>query len=130
MCELADMDVAFPILDDRLITFSQKLPANMKLRGTELRWFFKHALLDFLPPAVITKQKHGFGLPVGAWLIGHKPLFDLAADSIGLLRHRGIVQPRFIDDLLGKRLREHPAYFGTMVWVLMMLGLWLESRRL
>ena len=130
MCELADMDVAFPILDDRVIAFSQKLPANMKLRGTELRWFFKHALLDFLPPAVITKQKHGFGLPVGAWLIGHKPLFDLAADSIGVLRHRGIVQPRFIDDLLGTRLREHPAYFGTMVWVLMMLGLWLESRKL
>ena len=130
MCDLAEMDVAFPILDERLIEFSQKLPANMKLRGTELRWFFKHALLDFLPPAVITKQKHGFGLPVGAWLIGHKPLLDLAVDSIGLLRARGIVQPRLIDELLGSRLREHPAYFGTMVWVLMMLGLWLDSRKL
>lgn len=130
MCELAGVDVAFPILDDRLIDFSQKLPANMKLRGTELRWFFKQALLDFLPAAVITKQKHGFGLPVGAWLVGHKPLFDLAVDSIDLLRSRGIVQPRFIDDLLANRLREHPAYFGTMVWVLMMLGLWLASRRL
>lgn len=130
MCELAEIDVAFPILDDRLIDFSQKLPAAMKLRGTELRWFFKQALLDFLPPAVISKQKHGFGLPVGAWLVDHKPLFGLAVDSIDLLRSRGIVQPRFIDDLLANRLREHPAYFGTMVWVLMMLGLWLDSRGL
>ncbi len=130
MCELADMDVAFPILDERLIEFSQKLPAGMKLRGTELRWFFKQALLDFLPPAVITKKKHGFGLPVGAWLIGHKPLFDLATDSIEVLRARGIVQPRFIDELVTTRLREHPPYFGTMVWVLMMLGLWLDSRKL
>ena len=130
MCALADMDVAFPILDDRLIEFSEKLPANLKLRGTQLRWFFKHALRNFLPPAVITKQKHGFGLPVGAWLTGHKPLNDLAVDSIALLRDRGIVQPGFIDELLGTRLREHPAYFGTMVWVLMMLGLWLDSRKL
>jgi asparagine synthase (glutamine-hydrolysing) len=130
MCELADMDVAFPILDDRLIDFSQKLPASMKLRGTELRWFFKHALLDFLPPEVITKQKHGFGLPVGAWLVDHKPLHNLAVDSIDLLRERGIVQPTFIDDLVTNRLRQHPAYFGTMVWVLMMLGLWLDSRKL
>lgn len=130
MCELADIDVAYPILDERVVEFSQHLPANLKLRGTELRWFFKQALLDFLPPAVITKEKHGFGLPVGAWLIGHKPLQDLAADSIGLLRRRGIVQPRFIDELLGPKLREHPAYFGTMVWVLMMLGLWLDSRKL
>ena len=130
MCELADMDVAFPILDERLIEFSQKLPANMKLKGTELRWFFKYALREFLPPAVITKQKHGFGLPVGAWLVGHKPLLDLATSGIDVLRERGIVQPKFIDELIGKRLREHPPYFGTMVWVLMMLGLWLDSRKL
>ena len=130
MCELADVDVAFPLLDERLVEFSQKLPADLKLRGTELRWFFKHALRDFLPPEVITKQKHGFGLPVGAWLVDHRPLFDLAVDSIGLLRQRGIVQPRFLDELIGTRLREHPAYYGTMVWILMMLGLWLDSRKL
>lgn len=130
MCQLAGVDVAFPILDERVIHFSQKLASDLKLRGTTLRWFFKQALSDFLPPAVITKQKHGFGLPVGAWLVGHRPLFDLAADSIGLLRQRGIVQSSFIDELLGARLREHPAYFGTMAWVLMMLGLWLDSRKL
>ncbi len=130
MCNLAGVDVAFPMLDDRIVDFSQRLSSDLKLRGTELRWFFKQALSDFLPPEVITKEKHGFGLPVGAWLVGHKPLFDLAADGIGLLRQRGIVQPRFIDELLGSRLREHAAYFGTMAWVLMMLGLWLESRKL
>ena len=130
MCALADVDVAFPLLDDRLIDFSARLPSRLKLRGTKLRWFFKQALGDFLPRAVITKKKHGFGLPVGAWLVGHKPLRDLAGDSIALLEQRRIVQPRFIDELLGARLREHSAYFGTMVWTLMMLGIWLDSRRL
>ena len=41
-----------------------------------------------------------------------------------------IVKPDLVDELLGRRLKEHPAYFGTMVWVLAMLGLWLQSRRL
>jgi asparagine synthase (glutamine-hydrolysing) len=130
MCQLAGVDVAFPILDDRLIAFSERLPSRMKLRGTKLRWFFKHALRDFLPPAVIKKEKHGFGLPVGDWLVSHKPLLDLAGDSLDLLRTRGIVNPKFMDELLTRRLHEHPAYFGTMVWVLMMLGLWLDSRKL
>ena len=130
MCELAGVDVAFPLLDDRIVDFSRKLASELKLRGTTLRWFFKEALKDFLPPAVITKQKHGFGLPVGAWLVGHKPLFDLAVHGIGLLRQRGIVEPKFIDELLHTKLRQHPAYFGTMAWVLMMLGLWLDSRKL
>jgi asparagine synthase (glutamine-hydrolysing) len=129
-CALAGVDVTFPLLDDRLVAFSGRLPARMKLRGTQLRWFFKHALRDFLPPQILKKQKHGFGLPVGTWLVGHKPLADLANDSVRLLRDRGIVQPRFIDELFSTRLREHPGYFGTMIWVLMMLGLWLDSRRL
>lgn len=130
MCDLAGVDVAFPLLDQRIIDFSSRLPSDLKLRRTQLRWFFKHALRDFLPQEIITKQKHGFGLPVGAWLIGHRPLFDLAVDAIGPLRQRGIVRAQFIDELLDRRLREHPAYFGTMVWILMMLGIWLESRRL
>ncbi|HEU5297036.1 MAG TPA: asparagine synthase-related protein [Burkholderiaceae bacterium] len=130
MCAMAGVDVAFPMLDDRVVAFSATLTAKQKLRGTQLRWFFKHALRNFLPSAVLTKQKHGFGLPVGAWLVGHKPLLDLAGDSIGGLRQRGIVQPRFLDDLFATRLREHPPFFGGMVWVLMMLGIWLESRGL
>ena len=51
-------------------------------------------------------------------------------DSINLLRPRGIVRPEFIRTLLDVKLREHPGYYGTMVWILMMLGLWLESRKL
>ena len=67
---------------------------------------------------------------MGAWLVGHPPLRALAVDGIAVLRQRGIVQPRFCDDLLANKLPEHPAYYGTMVWVLMMLGLWLDSRKL
>jgi len=129
-CEFAGVDVAFPLLDERIVDFSLRLPAKMKLHGTHLRWFFKRALADFLPHEVITKKKHGFGLPVGQWLLSHRPLYDLAADSIRQLMPRGIVQPRFVTDLLERRLQEHPGYYGTMVWILMMLSLWLESRKL
>lgn len=129
-CNLAEVDVTFPLLDDRIIDFSLRLPAPLKLRGTRLRWFFKEALRDFLPSEIITKKKHGFGLPVGRWLIDHKPLFDLATDSIDRLRPRGILRPGFVRELVDVKLREHPGYYGTMVWVLMMLGLWLDSREL
>ena len=130
MCNLAGVDVTFPLLDDRIVDFSSKLPDDLKLRGTQLRWFFKHALSDFLPPEIITKKKHGFGLPVGHWLVAHRPLYELAADSIDSLRPRGIVRPEFVKQLLEVKLREHPGYYGVMVWVLMMLGFWLDSRKL
>jgi len=129
MCELAGVDVAFPLLDDDLVEFSARLPASMKLRGTRLRWFFKEALRDFLPAEIIRKRKHGFGLPVGAWLLADRRLLSLASDAIDALRPHGIVRPAFVDDLRGRLLAEHPAYYGTMMWLLMILGLWLDARR-
>lgn len=130
MCNLAGVDVTYPLLDDRLVDFSERLSSDMKLRGTRLRWFFKRALDDFLPREIITKQKHGFGLPVGQWLVTHEPLFDLAKASIDQLQSRGIVRPQFVDQLMHGDLHRHAGYFGTMAWVLMMLGLWLDSRKL
>jgi asparagine synthase (glutamine-hydrolysing) len=127
MCELAGIEVAFPLLDDAMVEFSGQLPARLKLRGTQLRYFFKEALRDFLPGEILTKQKHGFGLPVGAWLTTHPGLKALAGDSLSSLKGRGIVSPAFIDRLLNEHLHAHAAYFGTMAWVLMMLELWFQK---
>jgi asparagine synthase (glutamine-hydrolysing) len=127
MCELAGVEVVFPLLDEDVVELSSRLPSNLKLRGTRLRYFFKEALRDFLPGEVLRKQKQGFGLPVGAWLTTHPGLRTLAGDCLSSLKRRGIIAPVFIDRLLGEQLRVHAAYFGTMVWVLMMLELWFQK---
>ncbi len=126
MCELAGVDVAFPLLHESVIEFSASLPPQLKLKGTRLRYFFKEALRDFLPKEIISKKKHGFGLPVGAWLQSHAPLRELAGDSLQRLKSRHIVRPEFIDSLQREHMPRHPGYYGTMVWILMMLELWFE----
>jgi asparagine synthase (glutamine-hydrolysing) len=128
-CELAGVEAAFPFLNDAMVEFSSRLAPHQKLRGTRLRYFFKQALQDILPRAILRKQKHGFGLPFGLWLQQHRALKELAFDSLSDLKARRIVRPDFIDDLLTRRLAEHPGYHGTMVWVLMMLEQWFQQRR-
>lgn len=123
-CELAAMDVAFPMLNDRVVAFSARLAPELKLKGTKLRYFFKEALRGFLPDEILVKKKHGFGLPFGYWLQTHKPLQELVYGSLQDLKKRDIVRPAFLDELTGMRLADHPGYYGTMVWVLMMLELW------
>lgn len=127
-CELAAMEAAFPFLSDSMVAFSARLTAKQKLNGTQLRYFFKEALRGFLPDEIITKQKHGFGLPFGVWLQQHKPLQQLALDSLSDLKARQIVRPAFIDALVGQHLNEHAGYHGTMVWVLMMMEQWFKQR--
>lgn len=127
-CELAGMEVAFPFLNDEMVAFSARLAPQLKLKGTKLRYFFKEALRGILPDEIITKQKHGFGLPFGVWLQKHKALHELANDSLTGLRARRIVRADFIDSLLEQRLSEHAGYHGTMVWVLMMMEQWFKRR--
>ncbi|MBB3193506.1 asparagine synthetase B family protein [Roseateles terrae] len=126
---LAGMQVGFPMLDDGLLAFAQRLPPSFKLKGLQLRWFFKDALKGFLPDEIITKKKQGFGLPFGVWATRDEGLAALAADSLGSLAARNIVRPDFIDSLLKHRLREHPGYYGEMVWILIMLEQWLRGHR-
>jgi asparagine synthase (glutamine-hydrolysing) len=124
---LAGIDVSFPLLDTRLLDFSLKLPTAYKVKGMNLRWFFKEALRGFLPDEIITKKKHGFGLPFGPWAVKDPALNALAADSLRSLAARGVVRQEFVESLLTQRLKEHAGYYGEMVWILMMLEQWLRT---
>lgn len=126
---LAGVSVAYPFLDHAVLDFSLRMPTHFKLRGLKLRWFFKEALRGFLPDEIITKKKHGFGLPFGVWATRHAGLQALARDSLRSFASRGVVQTTFIDTLLDKRLPEHPGFYGEMVWILMMLEQWLRHHR-
>ncbi|HXU41232.1 MAG TPA: asparagine synthase-related protein [Burkholderiales bacterium] len=127
--ELAGVEVRFPFLHDEIVAFSARLAPDLKLRRARLRYFFKKALQDFLPPEIIRKSKHGFGLPFGRWLQTHQPLRELAFDSLADLRTRHIVSAQFIDRLTGVHVKSHADYYGTMVWILMMLEQWLRQHR-
>jgi asparagine synthase (glutamine-hydrolysing) len=124
---MAGVQVGYPMLDDRLLALSLNLPSDYKLKGLKLRWFFKEALRGFLPDAIIEKKKHGFGLPFGVWAHTHPALQALARDSLDGLAARGVVRADFADQLVTRRLAEHPGYYGEMVWILMMLEQWLRA---
>jgi len=124
-CELAGLPVAFPMLDSRVVEFALRLEPRLKLKGTTLRYFFKEALRGFLPDAIINKPKHGFGLPFGPWVLSHGRLRELAFDSLSSLKRRQIFNEAMIDDLPAQ-LQEHPPYYGTLVWILMMLEQWFQ----
>lgn len=126
-CELGGVAVRYPLLDEALVAFSAELTPDEKVHGQYLRYFFKKSLADFLPREIIDKSKHGFGLPFGLWMQTHPELRELANDSLGMLRKRGIVQPAYIDRLLDQHRGGHASYYGVMIWVLMMLEQWLAQ---
>jgi asparagine synthase (glutamine-hydrolysing) len=124
---LSGIRVGFPLLDDALVEFSMTLPANQKVRRLTLRHFFKKSLQGFLPDEIIRKKKHGFGLPVGPWLMQDPHLNRLAERAVLRLIERRLVRPELASGLVSARLTEHAAYYGEIIWVLMMLEFWLAA---
>jgi len=129
MCELAGVEVAYPLLTDELIAFSCTVPSAMKLKKGQLRYFYKYAMREFLPQETLKKSKHGFGLPFGVWLKDYQPLRELAHDSLSKLKTREYFNPAFIDKAQKMHEGTHASYYGELIWIMMMLELWLSTHQ-
>lgn len=126
MCALAGVEVAYPMLNDALLTLAGEIPDEWKLKGQQLRYFYKQALTGWLPQETITKKKQGFGLPFGVWMQTHTPLQELAYDSLVKLKSRPYFKAEFLDKLIKLHREGHAAYYGELIWILTVLELWLE----
>lgn len=130
MCELAGVEVRYPLLQDEMMTFAAGIPSGMLLRGTELRSFYRRALKDFLAPETLSKDKHGFGLPFGLWINEYAPLKEYTDHHLQKIRQRGFLKDEYIDTLIQAHQSGHASYYGVMIWILIMLDQWLESHDL
>jgi asparagine synthase (glutamine-hydrolysing) len=124
--ELTGVGVRFPLLDVTLVELTASLPARFKVRGLEKRYLFKRAFRDLLPGAILTKRKHGFGVPTSLWLRHHPGFRDLARDT--LLAPDAWVRAYFSGDGLRRLFALHAAdptpYYGDQLWRVLMLELW------
>jgi asparagine synthase (glutamine-hydrolysing) len=127
MCALNGVEVTYPLLADELIAFSCRIPSPIKLRGRKLRFFYKKAMEGFLPTEILNKPKHGFGLPFGVWMRTHPRLQELGYDSLLALKKRAYFRSDFIDHAINLHRTGHAAYYGELIWILMMLELWFQA---
>ncbi len=127
--EAAGVLVRFPFLDHRLAEFAATVPAKVKMRGTQLRTFFKRAYSDLLPAATRTKRKHGFGLPIPVWLKTHRALNELMHDLVlsPRARQRGIYRERTLERIVHNHRNDSTSFYGTLLWNLMMIELWFRT---
>lgn len=114
-----------PFLDHRVVELALAMPIRRKLRlrGGRSKVVLKEAFADLLPPAIRTRPKMGFGVPLDRWFRGELKevlravLLDPKALARGLFRPEAV--EAMIDEHVGSK-RDH-AY---RLWALLMLELW------
>jgi asparagine synthase (glutamine-hydrolysing) len=126
-CRAAGVRVAYPMLDHALVDLACRIPGPVKMRGGELRGFYKYATRNLLPPEIIAKKKHGFGLPFGVWTRTHPGLRRMSETALEALDSRRIFSSGFLRETLRLHREGHAAYYGELVWVLAALELWLDA---
>jgi asparagine synthase (glutamine-hydrolysing) len=120
--------VAFPFLDQEVVEFGAGVPPRLLLRHFKLREFYKRAMRDVLPPEVIAKRKHGFGMPIRHWIAADTPVRHEVAAALTSLKSRGIVRPAFLDRLLADGQGQIAGEYGQLAWYLAVLERWLALR--
>ncbi len=70
MSMACSVELRSPLLDYRLIEFSWGLPDAALVSGGTRKVLMRRMFADAVGPELLQSRKHGFGLPVGAWLAG------------------------------------------------------------
>jgi asparagine synthase (glutamine-hydrolysing) len=124
--EAAGIGVRFPLLDHPLVELMGTLPATYKVHGTEKRYLFKQAFRPLLPPQILAKVKHGFGLPTSDWLKRHKGFRELGRDVLlsTRSRQRGYFASGAVEELFRLHEADQTPFYGDILWNILMLELW------
>jgi asparagine synthase (glutamine-hydrolysing) len=91
------VEVRVPFLDPDLVSFSERLPDSLKIRGAESKFVLRQSMRGVLPDEIITRPKSGFGLPLRQLIHGAygKRLRELAdsgrLDATGLFSGSGAI---------------------------------------
>jgi asparagine synthase (glutamine-hydrolysing) len=114
-----------PFLDHRVVELAAAMPLDRKiqLRSGRSKVVLKRAFADLLPPAIKTRPKMGFGVPISRWFRDElkDEVRDVLLDPVCL--DRGLFRPAAVEKLVYEhidRKREH----SYRLWALLMLELW------
>ena len=123
----SSVEARVPFLDRKLMEFSEKLPQNLKIYGSESKFLLKKALADDLPKDIIYRKKHGFSVPLARWFQGD--LKDYASQMLldsEMNKNLGFNE-EYIKKLLPTSKGFRRSGDAFRVWRLLVLGVWWEK---
>ncbi len=112
-----------PLLDYRLVEFSQTIPQEYKWKGNIQKYILKDILYDYLPQNLMDRPKWGFSIPLAKWLRKdwdmYKEQYLLPLTNSSLL-NSGSVRHYITEFENGKD------YYYNRIWILIVLKQFLD----
>ncbi|XWX03834.1 asparagine synthase (glutamine-hydrolyzing) [Aggregatilineales bacterium SYSU G02658] len=124
MSMAASLEARSPFLHQEVIEAAFAVPFNLRLRGKTTKYLLKQLAKDYLPADIVDRPKHGFGVPLGAWLRRDSRLVrDLLLGSGARLAD--VMDPLWALRLIEEHERGQVDQ-SRRLWALMTLEVWLR----
>jgi asparagine synthase (glutamine-hydrolysing) len=117
------LEVRPPLLEHTMVEYAMRIPEDMKLRGTTLKYALRRLAARYLDPALVTRRKQGFGFPLAHWMRNELSGFLRAVVAESRFVSSGIFEQAAIAELVGQHIagkRDH----NFRLWVLLNLEIW------
>ncbi|MDD4979780.1 MAG: asparagine synthase (glutamine-hydrolyzing) [Candidatus Omnitrophica bacterium] len=117
------LEARSPFLDQRLMEFVARLPAEYKMKNFVKKYILKKAVKDLVPRENIHRKKMGFGVPVGEWF--REELKDFTYETLlsTAASRRGYFKTIAIKNIIDQHISRQKDYTFHL-WSLLMLELW------
>ncbi len=112
-----------PLVDFRIVEFAAAIPADMKLKGRNLKYILKKVASRYLPEELINREKQGFGFPLGLWMRTDLKGFLLGLFSESRFVELGIFNQTYVDTLVQEHLSGKVDH-NFRLWILINLEFW------
>jgi len=112
-----------PLVDYKVVEYAASIPAELKLKGKNLKYILKKVGSRYLPDELIYRKKQGFGFPLGIWM-----RTELSAFIKKLFDQSRFVELGFFNrSYIHRILHEHVSGkvdHSFRLWILINLEIW------
>jgi asparagine synthase (glutamine-hydrolysing) len=93
------------------------------VKNRQLKRILKDITHDYLPPALMQRPKHGFSLPIYAWLRTDLRELMLSYLNDGMIADSGVLDRKFVATRLQEFLKGNNNV-GLFIWKTLMFQMW------
>jgi asparagine synthase (glutamine-hydrolysing) len=112
-----------PFLDHKLVEFMATVPAKLKVKGRQTKKILRTLSKDYLPDAIVQRQKQGFMFPIAYWFRGKLYPFLEATLNNSFFVRENLFRKETINQLLVEH-RSQKVDHHVRLWMLLNLELW------
>lgn len=126
------VEVRVPFCQPGIVDFSRKIPEKYLIDEKRVKKILYLAAADSLPVSVLNRPKQPFTLPITAMLKKGHILFEIMNDTLksSSFINRPYFNYREVNKIIDEQTSKASNELSNVLWTIMILELWLKSKKI